>query len=136
MILVACIDANKGTMFNNRRQSRDRALIEHILELGENKKIWISNFSKDLFEGCENVLVDDDFINKIEDNDICFVENIALSSMLNKANTIILYNWNREYPSDKYLDITLDDWALETERDFVGYSHERITEQIYVRRKM
>ena len=59
MILVACIDENNGMLFNNRRQSRDKGLIEHIIAM--NKKVWINNFSKELFEGYGNVYVDDEF---------------------------------------------------------------------------
>lgn len=56
MIIIVCADNNNGMMFNNRRQSQDRTLRDH-----------------------------------------------------------------------------LSGWVLETTEDFVGYSHEKITEEIYTK---
>lgn len=133
MILVVCVDKNNGIMFNNRRQSRDKVLIERVMLM--NKKVWINSFSKELFKEYSNVCVDDDFKNKCNDDDICFVENVSLSELVNKADKIILYNWNREYPADTYLDLSLSDWQQISENEFVGNSHDKITEQIYTRRE-
>ena len=33
MILIVCIDDNKGMMFNHRRQSQDGVLRRHILDM-------------------------------------------------------------------------------------------------------
>ena len=33
MKLIVCLDDKNGMMFNKRRQSRDRVLIENVLEL-------------------------------------------------------------------------------------------------------
>ncbi len=33
MILIVCVDDNKGMMFNHRRQSQDRVLRRHILDM-------------------------------------------------------------------------------------------------------
>ena len=41
MKLIVCLDDNKGMMFNKRRQSRDRVLIENILELRKGEKLYI-----------------------------------------------------------------------------------------------
>lgn len=132
MILVVCVDKNNGIIFNNRRQSRDKELIKRVVSM--NKKVWINSFSKELFEGYSNVCIDDDFKNKCDNDDICFVENVALSEFVDKADKIIIYNWNREYPADRYLDVSLCDWQQISESEFVGNSHDKITEQIYVRR--
>ena len=40
MKLIVCLDDNKGMMFNNRRQSRDRVLIENVLELCKGEKLY------------------------------------------------------------------------------------------------
>lgn len=135
MILIVCVDERNGMMFNNRRQSKDKILSEHILKLVDNNKLWINNYSKGVFENQENsnILVDDNFIEKIEKEDYCFVENIDVSKLLNKVDKIILYNWNRHYPADQYFNIRLDDWLLESESEFSGSSHERITQKIYIR---
>ena len=52
--LIVCIDLDNGMLFNGRRQSRDRNLIENIYEMIDNKTLWITDFSKDLFEVLAN----------------------------------------------------------------------------------
>jgi len=137
MNLIICIDINNGMMFNNRRQSRDKMLIKHILNLTGDKRLWITNFSKDLFENNENMNlnIDDNFINKIEKDEYCFVENIEPNILIDKVDRIIVYNWNRDYPADVYFNMETDKWILETEKEIKGSSHEGIIEKIYRRRK-
>lgn len=83
MILIACVDVNNGMLFNNRRQSRDKVIMEHIIELVSNKRLWINSFSKDIFENykLDNLIIDDDFSSKIEQKDFCFVENISIKEL-------------------------------------------------------
>lgn len=135
MVLITCVDEKNGMLFNNRRQSRDRILIEHIFGLIGNKRLWINSFSKELFESQKNnnLTVDDNFISKINKDEFCFIENISPVTLEDKTDKIILYNWNRAYPADRYFDIQLENWILQSEKDFVGSSHEKITERIYIR---
>lgn len=135
MILIVCVDEKNGMTFNNRRQSKDRILTAHILEQTKNKQLWITNFSQDIFNvsDANNLIIDDQFIEKIGKDDYCFVENIDVNTIIDKVDKIILYNWNRRYPADKYFDINLDDWVVDSEEEFSGSSHEKITEKIYVR---
>ena len=49
---------------------------------------------------------------------------------------VYLYKWNRKYPSDvKFPKDMLNDFKLEGSTDFEGNSHEKITEERYVRKK-
>ena len=135
MIIIACVDNDMGMSFNNRRLSKDKVVTKHIIDLVSNKKIWINNFSKDLFEdyNLDNLIIDDEFINKIGENDYCFIENIVPTEIEDKADKIIIYNWNRKYPADLYFNINLENWILEEETDFIGNSHDKITQKIYIR---
>lgn len=135
MILIVCVDENNGMLFNERRQSRDKTLIEHIIEMTRNKKLWIKHFSKDVFEEykLKNLAIDDELLNKAGNDDYCFIEDISLSESINKFDKIIVYNWNRRYPADLYFDIDLTDWVLEGKTDFKGNSHDKITQEIYKR---
>lgn len=135
MIIIACVDEKGGNLFNNRRQSKDSALTEHIVQMVGESKLWINTFSSSIFENYigENIVVDDEFVSKIGKNDYCFIENISPNSLKDKVDKIILYNWNRHYPADKFWDLALDEWELESEQDIVGSSHEKITERIYIR---
>lgn len=133
MKLIVCVDSDNGMMFNNRRQSRDKALIEDIYKLIGDKKLWINNFSKELFdEERINLIIDEEF-EKTSLDDFCFIENISLKKLKEKADEIIIYNWNRKYPADMYFDIMLDGFELKSEIDIKGSSHDKITQRIYKR---
>ncbi|MGM9936829.1 MAG: ribonuclease Z [Candidatus Ornithomonoglobus sp.] len=129
MILIACVDNKNGMMFNKRRQSRDRVLIERIKSITAGKKLWMNSYSAPLFG--DGVCVDEDFQNKAAEGEFCFTENEK--PLEAKAEKIILYKWNRDYPADMYFDIDLSGWRLAASADFKGYSHDRITEEIYVK---
>ena len=135
MIIIVCIDNDMGMSFNNRRLSKDKIVTKHIIDLAANKKIYINSFSKDLFEdyNLDNLIIDDEFINKVGKDDYCFIENVIPTEIENKADKIIIYNWNRKYPADLYFNINLDNWVLEKEIDFIGNSHDKITQKIYIR---
>lgn len=63
MIVIVCTEDRGGMLFNNRRVSKDRTVIQKILELSEGKKLWIHPFSEKLFEQehPENCCVDENF---------------------------------------------------------------------------
>ena len=50
MILIVCVDDNKGMMFNHRRQSQDRVLRRHILDRVGDAKLWMNGYSAKMFE--------------------------------------------------------------------------------------
>ena len=83
MIVIVCTEDRGGMLFNNRRVSKDRTVIQKILELSEGKKLWIHPFSEKLFEQehPENCCVDENFLEKVGEGDICFVENQSLKGM-------------------------------------------------------
>lgn len=133
MQIIVCVDDNLGMLFNKRRQSRDQALIEDVLNRTE--KIWIHSFSEKLFEGyADRIIVDDGFLSKAGARDVCLVENQTLMPYIDKVEELILYKWNRRYPSDFKLDINLEDWQMVSQEEFAGKSHEKITREKYVRR--
>ena len=131
MILITCVEKNNGMLFNNRRVSRDRKVVEDILKIVGDSEILITDFSKELFIEDENVRV----INVIENQNgkFYFLENMQPSAIEDKVEKIILYNWNVDYPADMYFDINLKEWKLESECEFEGFSHEKITRKIYIR---
>ena len=131
MILITCVEKNNGMLFNNRRVSRDRKVIEDIREFVGDSEILITNFSKELFMSDENART----VNVIEkrNEQFYFLEDVQLSTIEDKIEKIILYNWNVDYPADMYFDIDLKEWKLESEYEFEGFSHEKITRKIYIR---
>lgn len=120
-------------MFFGKRQSQDRIQREQMLQLIGNRKLWVSSYSKPLFDDLENVIADDDFYNKATDDDYCFIEDQSIN--LTSCSVLILYRWNRHYPANVFFeaDLKKEGFKLVSKRDFVGSSHERITEEIYQR---
>lgn len=142
MILITCVDNNMGMLFNHRRQSQDRVLKERILKSASGKIIWMNHYSENnlkilkiISTILKNYNLDEHFLSKAACNDICFVEDCSVAPFEQKIEKIILYKWNRDYPADFYFDIPLSEhgWKLISSEDFVGSSHDKITEEIYVK---
>ncbi len=134
MIVILCLDDKNGMMFNNRRQSKDKFVIQDILKLVNGKKLFISSYSESLFQGLESkLIIDNNFLNNAAEEDYCFVENNNLKDFSEKIEKIIVYKWNRIYPSDLKLEITIQDWNLIGRFEFVGNSHDKITREVYVK---
>ena len=51
MIRCVCVDESMGMSFNRRRQSRDKKLTERLLSICAERKLYISDYSRPLFEG-------------------------------------------------------------------------------------
>ena len=134
MKLIVCIDLNKGMLFNNRRQSRDRKIVENIRDLIDENKLWITEFSKDMFENTKYNLFEINNTEDIKEEDYVFIENYSPKILEDKLNEIILFNWNRNYSADLFFDILLENWKLESEIEFEGFSHEKIGRKIYKRK--
>lgn len=134
MILITCVDDKMGMLFNKRRQSRDSVLRERVLKMCAGKKLWMNEYSRKQFDAvAEGISVDEDFMAKMGADDYCFVENISPKAYEDRFKQIVLYKWNRVYPADLYFDIDLTNWRLAQSSDFAGSSHDKITEEIYVK---
>ena len=48
MTVAVCVDDKMGMLFNHRRQSRDKVLIDDLMNIAE--KVKINGFSEELFE--------------------------------------------------------------------------------------
>ena len=97
MKLIVCLDDKNGMMFNKRRQSRDRVLIENVLELCKGEKLYTNEYSSKLFP--ENSVEVFDSIENVG-NEYCFAENFTVNE--ENIEEIIVYKWNRLYPADTY----------------------------------
>lgn len=127
MILITCIDNSNGIMFNKRRVSKDALLIERLKGITKENKIYVSEYSKPLFDGFDNLVLS---IEKLTNNDFYFLEDEDYTGNIDK---IIIYKWNRDYPADKYFDIDLSSYELISTQYFQGSSHDLITEEIYIK---
>lgn len=133
MHVILCLDNNNGMLFNHRRQSRDRAVVEDILNSLQGKRLWVRPYSASLFQGRKMpLLVDDAPWKHALPGDACFVEDTPLSLYTGKIESLTFYRWNRRYPGDLFLDVDLSaGWRLVSQREFPGYSHQKITKEVY-----
>lgn len=136
MIIIVCLDDSRGMTFNKRRQSRDRAVLGDIAGMTEGKRLFAASYSDKLLSdnGIEHTVCDDMLLSAGQ-GDFCFVENRALAQSLPLIEEIVIYRWNRRYPADTYFDIDLDaeGFCLAATDEFEGYSHEKITKEIFRR---
>ena len=121
MTVFVCVDDGLGMAFNGRRQSRDSAVAEDILKTCGGKPQMDARSEK-LFAGGESV------------KESYFLEFSCDEALLQKAERLILYRWNRAYPADVKFTMPRG-FTLKETREFPGTSHEKITREEYIREK-
>ena len=133
--VAVCVDDDGGLLLFGKRQSRDRVLISDFVESNSDKRIYIAPFSRILFDQYPSVTVLDDPFSVAEAGSAIFVENIRIDERLGSIGTLMVYKWNRKYPSDvKFnVDPIKSGFKLKSSVDFSGSSHEKITREIYER---
>lgn len=131
MTLVACVDDKFGLQFNHRRQSQDRVLREKLLSMVETK-LYMSPYSGKMFGPDEKIVAADDYLSRAGADDWAFAEDDAYASYADKIDRIVLFRWNREYPADVRFAFP-GQWHLESQQDFAGSSHDKITTEMYQR---
>lgn len=130
MILISCADNALGLRFNHRRQSRDRVACGRMLKKSGGR-LWLAEESRGLFADfpeAELSIVSGP--GEVPEEGCCFWEGPTEAP----AEKIILYRWNRDYPGDEHFTFPggKEKWQLEQQEDFPGFSHEKITEEIYI----
>lgn len=136
MTVAVCLDDNNGLQFNGRRQSRDRELLcDMQRETAGN--IVITPFSEKLFAQAEIFAkVSNTPATEASVDDLVFYEEGELAPLLERATRLIVYRWNRVYPADVVWQGELPPHGftlLREPTEFVGFSHETITKEVYVR---
>ena len=133
LTVAITVDDKMGLAFNNRRQSRDKKLIEDLCSKTDGD-IFISPYSALLFDGfSDRIRIVDDPLAECPDGGFCFVEMTHLGEYINDVSTLIIYHWNRLYPADKQLDINPNEFGfkMSAKYEFCGNSHDKITKGIY-----
>mgnify|MGYP003294734672 CR=1 FL=1 len=133
MTLILCADDRNGLLFHNRRLSRDSILCDQILQLCGSKNLWMNSYSASIFpRNTPNIRVSENFLEEAGKGEFCFVENTDISEVFSQVKTVVLYRWNRCYPSDEKLpEELLSGRHLVSTFDFAGNSHPCITQEVY-----
>lgn len=99
--------------------------------------LWMNEYSALLFTefAASQIQIDQQFLDKAGPGDYCLVENADVTPYLPFIEKILLFHWNRAYPSDMKFPIKLDGgkWRLISTEDFPGSSHEKITLEVYAK---
>lgn len=133
MKIIVCVDKSNGMLFNSRRQSQDEELRKRIIEISKNSKLLMNDYSAKQFENKNNIFISENFLNEAEKENYCFIENSEIPT--EGLEEIIIYKWNRKYPADTYFEIDLKKGFKKiSSTDFSGSSHEKITEEIYIKK--
>ena len=114
--------------FYGKRQSRDAELCLIIKEL--TKKLYLGEKEQHLFELCgiehENV----DF----EECEFILSEFNDYKDSLSEIREVIVYRWDKVYPSDRKLGYKLEDtFRMVSMYEFEGKSHDKIIREHWVR---
>ena len=136
MILAVVTDDDGGLTFHERRQSRDRVLRRKLAELSEGRLLWMNAYTAGPFDPFpENAVISDTFLKDAGPDDVCFAENEALLPYAGRIRAVWLFRWNRRYPSDRKLDFIPSEHGMHlvSSGDFPGYSHEKITLEVWTR---
>ena len=139
MIVCVAVDNRNGLMFNHRRLSQDSELRKDILSVADGRVVWINNYTAGQFGNPlpVNIKINEDFLNMAQKGDYCFVEDDELLNHCDQIEKLFLYKWNRDYPSDKKLDLIPSElgWKLKSTVDFVGTSYKQITREEWINEK-
>ena len=134
MTLAFCVDDRGGLSFNRRRQSRDRAVSADLLSQAGECTLWVEPYSRPLFpQEAEHIRTAEEPWTQAGPEDVCFLELTGPAPALERADKLILYRWNRHYPSDRRIALPPEGWTLTGRAEFPGHSHDVITKEIYQR---
>ncbi len=128
MKIIICADNGMGMMFNNRRQSRDKAVIADIMNDVGAGRLAVLEYSLPLFADYENVFCVNEAAQACEYP--LFVENPENINGVS-FDELTVYRWNRDYPHDKVFDCDFSGLSCVSVTEFTGNSHEKITKCVY-----
>lgn len=132
MKLIVCLDDAGGMMFNRRRQSRDRVLMADMIRHVGKNPLRASAYSAPLFgEDAPTLCIVPNPVEGAKRGDYCFVEDCPLPQNAEVFEELIIYRWNRRYPSDVRFTCDTSAFALAESCEFAGSSHDKITKEIW-----
>lgn len=142
MTLVFTVDECYGLAFGKRRQSRDRELTKDLVRYANGRNIYAEEYSRLLFDEAEidtasvGVSFNDDPLAEASGDSVILLELSCPDGALDLVDEVVIYLWNRRYPSTAKLDIGYIEryFSLTESVDFVGNSHEKLTRVTYKRK--
>lgn len=136
MKAIVCVDNSLGIMFNKRRMSQDVNQRNDLFQLLNDEPLYMSAYSGSLYDvpHRNNIRISNAYHRECEDH-YCLFEDDKINDYIQDIQELILYCWNRDYPSDKKLSLNFSKFNIKHEYEFTGSSHNTITRIIYERKK-
>ena len=136
MKVILCIDKSDGMAFLGMRQSRDRVLTQDIINDLGGEKLYIHPKTLKVFEKFDNSFLEVTEAPLADCDGVCFLELESPKAELARVDTLVIYHWNREYPSDVKLGFEPREEGFRciSTSSFKGYSHKKITKEIWVKK--
>jgi len=130
--LIVCMDDRCGVLFNNRRVSSDKEVIKHIRNITAGGTLMCSSYSACLFPA-GSVCIRENLPKDLPDALCYFLEGQDPTPVADRVSELVIYRWNRVYPSDYQFPLELFDTRMHVvaQGEFPGNSHARITWEVY-----
>ena len=130
--VIVIVDKEGGISFGGKRQSRDRELIKDIIASTDGK-IYMKEYSSKLFgDYPDRIAVAENPILKCPDGGAAFLEGEKIGPYIESIGRVIVYTWDKVYPTDEYFDIPeiFDEGELIESSEIKGFSHDVITKEV------
>ena len=134
MTAIVCIEERGGILFLKRRVGRDAFVCRDIA--ADHESLIMTEYSRSLFLELDvDIKLSDSPLKSAGGGEVCFIESGEIKENLKKISRLIVYNWNRKYPSDVKLGFVPTEvgYRLVSSTEFAGKAHEKITKEIYER---
>lgn len=133
MTVCICLDKNGGRLFNRRRQSRDRRLIDDLCVFAGEAPIFASAYSAPLFSHSDRLPSVTEDPSAVPSGGIYFCEREDPLPLLSRADTLVIYRWNKVYPADCFFTHEPGELGFRPvqKTDFPGNSHNNIDREVY-----
>ena len=85
-----------------------------------------------MFPADSNIEISKNTKEEAKAGEYVFQELETLDTGDKRIEQFIIYRWNRVYPADVSVEIGTE-WKLTETEEFPGFSHEKITKEVYCR---
>lgn len=135
MNLISCVDNRLGILFNHRRVSQDKTIIENIEQWAKNIPLYVDSYSFELFQTAHLTQLHlNQHLPSRSLQGWQFIEQQNIDIPFQQGDQWMIYYFNRNYPSDHKLPIDLNhssNWSIIDVSPFVGQAHDKITRVLY-----
>ncbi|MBQ8806289.1 MAG: hypothetical protein IJZ68_07550 [Bacteroidaceae bacterium] len=135
MILIFTLDDDNGTQLAGKRQSRDRVVGDKIIALA-NGNLHMLQKTTSFFKNNDMTDVPCTVFSdmwRIPENAVFFTEDVLPAEIMESAEKIYVFRWNRRYPSLVKDRVNLDGYTKTVIEEFPGHSHDKITLEVYTK---